>query len=211
MLLAAACSLAAGFTGSVLPSQRLRPHLAPAAPHAGRRCAPLPAARGPLVRMEQRIESPPAPPGEMTDSQDAFKAAMTQTGILFGAALAFCSGVFLVQGQEPATAWFAAYILEESLSIDNLFVFSLIFDYFQTPLDAQPRVLRWGLIVAVVLRAAFIFAGLAVVEQFKGAPSPALGHARAGAPLIRVPVPADLAHRLVLLRLQACCSSSPAY
>lgn len=104
----------------------------------------------------------------MSGSQDAFKAALTQTGIFVAAALVFCAGVFLVQGQEAATAWFAAYILEESLSIDNLFVFSLIFDYFQTPLGAQPRVLKWGLIVAVVLRAAFIFAGLAIVEQFKG-------------------------------------------
>jgi len=52
--------------------------------------------------------------------------------------------------------------------VDNLFVFSLIFDYFQTPSFAQPRVLKWGLIAAVVLRATFIFAGLAVVERFKG-------------------------------------------
>ena len=115
----------------------------------------------------------------MSGSQDAFKAALTQTGIFVAAALVFCAGVFLVQGQEAATAWFAAYILEESLSIDNLFVFSLIFDYFQTPLGAQPRVLKWGLIVAVVLRAAFIFAGLAIVEQFKGAPEPAPSTTRA--------------------------------
>lgn len=117
--------------------------------------------------MEQRLESS-LDAKELTDSEEVFKAALTQTSILVGAALAFCAGVFLVQGQEPATAWFAAYILEESLSIDNLFVFSLIFDYFQTPLNAQPRVLKWGLVVAVVLRAAFIFGGLAIVEQFKG-------------------------------------------
>jgi TerC family integral membrane protein len=102
------------------------------------------------------------------ERRDEFAAAISQTGLLFGAALAFCSGVFLVRGPEDATAWFAAYILEESLSVDNLFVFSLIFDYFQTPANAQPRVLRWGLIVAVVLRAAFIFAGLAAVQRFKG-------------------------------------------
>ena len=119
----------------------------------------------------------------MSGSQDAFKAALTQTGIFVAAALVFCAGVFLVQGQEAATAWFAAYILEESLSIDNLFVFSLIFDYFQTPLGAQPRVLKWGLIVAVVLRAAFIFAGLAIVEQFKGAPEPAPSATRAPPPV----------------------------
>lgn len=54
------------------------------------------------------------------------------------------------------------------MSIDNLFVFSLIFDYFKTPVSAQTRVLKWGLIVAVLLRAVFIVAGLAIVERVKG-------------------------------------------
>jgi len=83
------------------------------------------------------------------------------------AALFFTGAVFYFRGPEDATAWFAAYILEESLSVDNLFVFSLIFDYFKTPIFAQGRVLAWGLFAAVVLRATFILAGLAVVERFK--------------------------------------------
>lgn len=91
-----------------------------------------------------------------------------QTALTVAAAVAFGAGVFATRGGGDASAWFTAYILEESLSIDNLFVFSLIFDYFRTPASAQPRVLRWGLIAAVVLRAAFIFAGLAIVERFKG-------------------------------------------
>lgn len=103
------------------------------------------------------------------NEEAAFQAALTQTGALIGAALVFCAGVFAVRGAEDASAWFAAYILEESLSVDNLFVFSLIFDYFKTPANAQPRVLRWGLIAACVLRALFILGGLAVVENFKGA------------------------------------------
>lgn len=94
--------------------------------------------------------------------------ALQQTGLAVSAALAFCMGVFLTRGTDDASAWLAAYVLEESLSIDNLFVFTLIFDYFNTPTDAQPRVLRWGLIAAVLLRGVFIFAGLAVVERFKG-------------------------------------------
>jgi len=81
------------------------------------------------------------------------------------AACVFGGGVWLTRGAEDGFAWFAAYLLEESLSIDNLFVFSLIFSYFQTPAHAQPKVLRYGLLAAVVLRAAFIFAGLAVVER----------------------------------------------
>jgi len=99
---------------------------------------------------------------------DETRAALQQTALTVAASCAFCTGVFATRGAEDASAWFAAYVLEESLSIDNLFVFSLIFDYFQTPSSAQPRVLKWGLIVAVVLRAAFILAGLAVVERFKG-------------------------------------------
>mmetsp|Transcript_11336 Transcript_11336/g.18983 ORF Transcript_11336/g.18983 Transcript_11336/m.18983 type:complete len:389 (+) Transcript_11336:97-1263(+) len=93
--------------------------------------------------------------------------ALLMTGVAVLAALGFCSGVFVLRGAGDATEWFAAYILEESLSVDNLFVFSLIFDYFQTPTSAQPRVLKWGLIAAVILRAVFIIGGLAVVERFK--------------------------------------------
>lgn len=99
---------------------------------------------------------------------DETKAALLQTAAAVGLACVFCAGVFATRGVEDASAWFAAYVLEESLSIDNLFVFSLIFDYFQTPAYAQPRVLKYGLLAAVVLRLAFICAGLAVVEQFKG-------------------------------------------
>ena len=123
--------------------------------HWWRRDEGLPDARPRPLREFQFTAPPP-------DSQ-----AMQQTGIAVAAALVFCAGVFFVRGGADASAWLAAYVLEESLSVDNLFVFTLIFDYFQTPTSAQPRVLRWGLIAAVVLRAAFIFAGLAVVEQFK--------------------------------------------
>jgi tellurite resistance protein TerC len=63
-------------------------------------------------------------------------AAATVAAVLFGA------GVWYVRGAEDGFAWFAAYLLEESLSIDNLFVFSLIFSYFQTPATSQPKVIR---------------------------------------------------------------------
>lgn len=96
------------------------------------------------------------------------QSALTQTALTVAAAVVFGAGVFAARGANEASAWFAAYVLEESLSIDNLFVFSLIFDYFRTPASAQPRVLRWGLIAAVVLRAGFICAGLAIVERFTG-------------------------------------------
>lgn len=100
--------------------------------------------------------------------EEDIRAALLQTAGAIALACFFCAGVFVSRGVNDASAWLAAYVLEESLSIDNLFVFSLIFDYFQTPVCAQPRVLKWGLIAAVALRLAFICAGLAVVEQFKG-------------------------------------------
>jgi TerC family integral membrane protein len=93
--------------------------------------------------------------------------AIAQTLITVLAAVFFCLGVALTRGSDDAFQWTAAYVLEQSLSVDNLFVFSLIFDYFKTPLNAQPRVLRWGLIGATVLRLAFIAGGLALVENFK--------------------------------------------
>ncbi|KAL1498971.1 hypothetical protein AB1Y20_013491 [Prymnesium parvum] len=94
--------------------------------------------------------------------------ALQQTAYAVLAASAFCGGVLAFRGSTDASAWLAAYVLEESLSVDNLFVFTLIFDYFRTPAYAQPRVLRWGLIAAVILRACFICAGLAVIERFQG-------------------------------------------
>ena len=101
------------------------------------------------------------------DAAHEMQAALKQTGALVALAMCFCAGVLGVQGTEAAGSWLTAYAMELSLSVDNLLVFTLIFEYFKTPIDAQQRVLRWGLIVAAVLRAAFIYAGLAMVESFK--------------------------------------------
>jgi len=127
---------------------------------AGRRCA------HPQLSQPANTETKVSTADD--ESADEMRDALVQTAATVAAACAFCAGVFAMRGGEDASAWFAAYVLEESLSIDNLFVFSLIFDYFQTPAMAQPRVLRYGLLVAVVLRLSFIVAGLAVVERFKG-------------------------------------------
>ena len=101
------------------------------------------------------------------DAAHEMQAALKQTGALVALAMCFCAGVLGVQGTEAAGSWLTAYAMELSLSVDNLLVFTLIFEYFKTPIDAQQRVLRWGLIVAAVLRAVFIYAGLAMVESFK--------------------------------------------
>lgn len=84
-----------------------------------------------------------------------------------GAAVAFGLGVGAVMGAEKAEEFFAGYLLEQSLSVDNLFVFVLVFDYFKVPLASQPRVLNYGIWGAMVMRAAMIIAGYEAVTNFK--------------------------------------------
>ena len=99
------------------------------------------------------------PPAEEARPGDETQQAMVQTAFIVASSLAFGAGVWFAAGANAGESWLAAYILELSLSVDNLFVFSLIFDYFQTPEAAQPRALQYGLVGAVVLRAIFIFGG----------------------------------------------------
>jgi tellurite resistance protein TerC len=80
--------------------------------------------------------------------------------------LGFAGFVWLWQGREPATEYLAGFLIEKSLSIDNLFVFSLAFAYFAVPPAFQRRALYWGIVGAIVLRAFFILAGAAVLDAF---------------------------------------------
>ena len=70
-------------------------------------------------------------------------------------------------GRSAGGEWFSGYLIEYSLSIDNVFVWALILAYFQVPPQYQRRVLFWGVFGALVLRAAFIFAGLALITRFE--------------------------------------------
>ena len=83
-----------------------------------------------------------------------------------GLALLFNVGTYYVLGKEKAFEFFTAYLLEKSLSVDNLFVFILIFSYFQIEPKYQHRILFWGILGALVMRAAFIFAGVALITRF---------------------------------------------
>ena len=78
----------------------------------------------------------------------------------------FNTGLYFFQGPEPAIQFFTGYLLEKSLSVDNIFVFALIFGYFGVPAKDQHRVLFWGILGALVLRAVFILAGSALLAQF---------------------------------------------
>jgi tellurite resistance protein TerC len=74
--------------------------------------------------------------------------------------------IWWLEGSTLATQYITGYLIEKSLSVDNIFVFALIFSYFAVPLKFQHNVLFWGIFGALVFRAIFIFAGIALLEQF---------------------------------------------
>jgi tellurite resistance protein TerC len=80
--------------------------------------------------------------------------------------LAFGGFLWWWQGSAPAEEYLAGFLIEKSLSVDNLFVFALIFSYFAVPAAYQRRVIFWGIVGAIVLRAMFILAGAALLDAF---------------------------------------------
>jgi tellurite resistance protein TerC len=80
--------------------------------------------------------------------------------------LAFAGFLWGWQGREPAGAYLAGFLIEKSLSVDNLFVFALVIAYFGVPAASQRRVLFWGIVGAIVLRGIFIAAGAALLDAF---------------------------------------------
>jgi len=83
------------------------------------------------------------------------------------AALLFGGYVFLVGGSQKALEYYAGYLIELSLSVDNLFVFLLIFRYFAVPTASQTRVLMWGVVTAIVLRGLMVVAGVVLLARFE--------------------------------------------
>jgi tellurite resistance protein TerC len=82
-------------------------------------------------------------------------------------ALIFNIVVYFLKGQESAVQFFTAYLVEKSLSMDNLFVFLMIFTFFQVPHKYQHKVLFWGILGALVMRFVFILAGIALITKFQ--------------------------------------------
>ncbi|MDI3419141.1 TerC family protein [Streptomyces luteolus] len=95
-----------------------------------------------------------------------FKEAAAWSGLWVGLALIFGGIVFLVLGTTAGTEYTTAWLLEKSLSVDNLFVFAVIFAYFKVPRAYQHRVLFFGVMGALVFRAVFLSLGVAVVSRF---------------------------------------------
>ncbi len=94
------------------------------------------------------------------------KDSLRLTGFWVSLAMVFCVGVYYFKGAESALMFLTGYIIEESLSVDNLFVFILIFSYFKIPPKYQPRILFWGILGAIVMRLVFILAGIALIQSF---------------------------------------------
>ncbi len=94
------------------------------------------------------------------------KEAAAWSAVWIGVSLAFNWLVHYWFGEEKALEFFTGYVIEKSLSVDNMFVFVLIFSYFNIAPIWQPRVLKWGIIAAVLMRAILIFAGATVLEAF---------------------------------------------
>jgi len=80
--------------------------------------------------------------------------------------LGFNGVIWAFMGHEKALEFFTAYLIEKSLSIDNIFVFVVVFEFFHVPPEHQHRVLFWGILGALVTRGAFIFAGTALLHRF---------------------------------------------
>ncbi|MBI5624108.1 MAG: TerC family protein [Elusimicrobia bacterium] len=81
-------------------------------------------------------------------------------------ALLFCAWIWQRMGPDKALEFLTGYVIEYSLSVDNMFVFIVIFGYFDVPRRYQPRVLHWGILGAVVMRLILIFAGVQLIHAF---------------------------------------------
>jgi tellurite resistance protein TerC len=95
-----------------------------------------------------------------------FKEALMWSGVWVGLALLFNAGIWWHFGAEPAVQFLTGYLIEKSLSVDNIFVFVIIFSSLSIPALYQHRVLFWGILTALVLRAVMIFAGVAMLQRF---------------------------------------------
>ena len=94
------------------------------------------------------------------------REALERSALWVGLAAAFAALLFFWQGHQAALEFVTGYVLELSLSVDNLFVFLVIFRYFAVPEEQQHGVLFWGIVGALVLRGAFILAGVGLIEHF---------------------------------------------
>jgi tellurite resistance protein TerC len=94
------------------------------------------------------------------------KEALLWSAFWIALSLIFNAVIYYWKGPAPALEFLTAYLIEKSLSVDNLFVFILIFNFFKVPLQYQHKILFWGIIGALVLRGIFILVGVALIAKF---------------------------------------------
>ncbi|MEZ4750989.1 MAG: TerC family protein [Bdellovibrionota bacterium] len=95
-----------------------------------------------------------------------FREAMIWTAVWITLALSFNLLIYLREGSEPALAFLTGYVIEKSLSVDNIFVILMIFTYFRVPAEYQHKVLFWGILGALFMRGVFIIAGVTLIQKY---------------------------------------------
>jgi tellurite resistance protein TerC len=101
-------------------------------------------------------------PGRAT----GFRRALGLSGLYVGLAAVFAAVIYFWQGHQAGLEFVTGYVLELSLSVDNLFIFLVIFNYFAVPEEQQHRVLFWGVLGAMIMRGVFIIAGVDLISRF---------------------------------------------
>jgi tellurite resistance protein TerC len=94
------------------------------------------------------------------------RQALAWSALWIGVAVAFGGFVYAIRGGDAAIAFYTGYVLEKSLSVDNLFVFLLLFRHFRVPPGEQHRVLTWGILGALLFRALLIFGGIELIHHY---------------------------------------------
>jgi tellurite resistance protein TerC len=95
-----------------------------------------------------------------------FREALVWSLVWIALAASFAVAIYFWHGRTPSLEFVTGYVIELSLSVDNLFVFLLIFRYFQVPPGHQHKVLFWGILGALIMRAIFIAAGVGLIQRF---------------------------------------------
>ena len=96
----------------------------------------------------------------------SIKESLAWTGVWVTLAMCFNAWIYYKMGPQKGIEFFTGYIIEKALSVDNIFVISLIFTYFRVPSQYQHRVLFWGVLGALFFRIIFIYAGVALISKF---------------------------------------------
>lgn len=96
-----------------------------------------------------------------------FREALVMSGVWIGIALLFNAGVYYFRGHQAGIEFLTAYLLEKSLSVDNIFVFLLIFKFFNVGGHLQHKILYWGILGALAMRLVLILAGVQLIHRFE--------------------------------------------